>query len=186
MAYIGADINITKSGKGIKAKDLERYLQSLAKNVVTVGVHKDKGSELVKRAAHTEFGTTHFTEGWNTPVGAVKKVPPRPVIRMYLYPEMKKEIGIQYQIAMNYEKKSQLVNPDNSAFETQKSLGQECVYMQREKIASGGFDQSTNDTGLDPEHNGSRFVEYKGFDFPWIGSSETMSAIDYKVGKNNE
>lgn len=197
MAYFSIETSIKREKNGIKQANLEKYLRSLAKNVITVGVHRDKGQELVKRAMHTEFGTGEkpalFTDGWyegkgtslnSEPYGdSGQKVPPRPVIRMSLYPEMEREISAEYQIAMNHEKKSGLVTPDKNAVHTQKRVGEMCRDMQREKATGGGFDQSTNTTGKNPEHNGEKTVEYKGFDHPWVSTGETISAIDYKVEK---
>ena len=181
MASINIDVNIERKKNGIKIENLKKYFQSLENRVLTVGVHSDKGQDIVTRAKHTEFGTTKYPKGWETPFGHVQVVPPRPAIRMYLYEDMKDEISNEYQIAINRQKRTKLTTPDVSADKTLSNLGQECVYMQRDKMARGGYDQSTNKTGLDPEHNGDRTIAYKGFDDPWMQIGETISAVDYKV-----
>lgn len=183
MAYLSVDADIQKKNNGIRIEDLEKYLQSLASSKLSVGVHADKGQEMVKRAVHTEFGTTKFLEGWETPFGWVRVVPPRPAIRMYLYKDMKDEINTEYQLAINGEKKTKLRTAENSANKTLQRVGQECVFMQRDKMANGNYDQSTNNTGLNPEKNGIRTINYKGFDDPWVQTGNTISAVDYKIEK---
>ena len=78
---------------------------------------------------------------------------------------------------------SKLRNPIDSSNEVLKTVGEECVVMQRNKMANGGYDTKTNDTGLNPENNGQRTVDYKGFDDVWVQTGETISAVDYKVTK---
>ena len=176
---------LEKRDNGIKLENAISFFEELQKNKITVGVHKDKGAKVVKKAAHTEFGTTVF-EGWNTPFGKLYVVPPRPVIRMYLYPEMKEEISETYKKSVDAEMGSKAKNPRQNTEEVQKNVGETCVKLQQEKIAYGGFDQSTNSTGVDPEHNGIRTIEYKGFDHPWYQTGETMEAIDYKIEKRDK
>ena len=191
MAYISINVETVKGKDGLKLENLISYYKSLSDNVVTVGVHKDKGRELVKRAAHTEFGTTLFEEGWGTPFGHVYVVPPRPAIRMYLYPEMIDTIKTTYIDSIDTSKKLGVKNPVQDAKEAQEVVGEVSKTMQKEKMLKGGYDQSTNDTGLDPEHNGAEIapgiyaktIAYKGFDDPWIQTGETLNAVDFKIEK---
>ena len=195
MAYLSVDIDIRKEHNGIKIEDFKKYFQSLSDNKISVGVHKDKGRLAVLKAQHTEFGTMppndtkvgkDIPTGFKHPFGhSGVLVPPRPVIRMYLYQDIKEQISNEYQLALNSAKRTKLKNPSNNAIDTQKRLGQECVYMQRDKLNNGGYDTSTNMTGLDPEHNGLKTIKYKGFDNPWVQTGATNAAIDYKVEKRS-
>lgn len=187
---------LERKGNGIKIEDAITFFRDLSKNKISSGIHSDKGHNVVLKAAHTEFGTSKvvpmFPNGWNgkdipngfeKPYGYVKKVPPRPAIRMYLYQDMRDNITEEFGVAMNREKKSKLRNPIDSSNEVLKTVGEECVVMQRNKMANGGYDTKTNDTGLNPENNGQRTVDYKGFDDVWVQTGETISAVDYKVTK---
>lgn len=183
MTYVSIKVKTERKNNGIKAENLEKYLNSLANNVLSVGVHKEAGAELVKRAKHTEFGTLYPNNGqwYDKDYGWSGIVPPRPIIRMYLYPEILREIDIEYQLAINNEKHKGLKAPVNNAEDTQKRLGELCVVMQRNKASERGYDESTNTTGYDPNHNGIKTIKYKGFDMTWFQTGQTVSAIDYKI-----
>ena len=197
MAYT-VTTKLERKGNGIKVEDAITFFRSLEKNKVSSGIHSDVGKHIVQKAAHTEFGSAQiipvFPDGWvgkdipqgfDKPYGSVgtKRVPPRPAIRMFLYQDMRQGITDEYALELNRQKHAKLKNPKINATQTLEKVGQECVYMQRDKMARGGFDQSTNDTGLNPEVNGDRTVAYKGFDDPWVQTGETISAVDYKVTK---
>jgi len=175
--------SLERKNNGIKPENAISFFEELEKNKISAGIHGDKGGKVIKKAAHTEFGTTVFAEGWGTPFGKVYVVPPRPVVRMYLYKDMKDKISETYEKSVNDEMRSKLKNPRQNANDVQSKIGEVCVELQHEKIAYGGFDNSTNSTGVDPEHNGERTILYKGFDHPWYQTGETMEAIDYKVEK---
>lgn len=176
MAYT-TTIKLERKGNGIKIEDAIAFFRSLEKNKISSGVHKDAGIEYVKRAAHTEFGTPVFGDwGWGI-------VPPRPAIRMSLYPEMKEEITKTYSKNINLEKKSKLMSPNNSALQVQEEIGSKAQFLQQNKMIEGGYSWEGNTTGYDPEHNGIRTIMYKGFDDPWISTGETLSKVDYKVTK---
>ena len=182
MAY-NFKTSLQRKNNGIKPENAMVFFEELQKNKISVGIHKDKGALAVKKAAHTEFGTTVFKDGWKTPFGKVYVVPPRPVVRMYLYKDMKDAISETYEKKVNNEMKSKLKNPKQNADDVQEEIGEVCVILQQSKITKGGFDNFTNNTGLDPEHNGIRTINYKGFDHPWYQTGETLEAIDYKVEK---
>ena len=195
MAYT-IQTKLERKGNGIKVEDAIAFFRSLEKNKISSGIHKDEGQDVVLKASHTEFGTgrvmSMYPDGWyggdippftDKPYGYVKRVPPRPAIRMYLYQDMRDKITNEYQFAMDVEKHSKLKQPNVNAQNVLKHVGSECVVMQRDKMARGGYDQSTNDTGLDPENNGLRTINYKGFNDPWVQTGETISAVNYKVTK---
>lgn len=180
MAY-NMFAKLERKGNGIKVEDAITFFRDLEQLKVSSGVHSDEGSEYIKRAAHTEFGTTRFAP-WNTPFGMVYVVPPRPAIRMGLYPEMRKEITDTYIKNINAQKKSKLKKPGNNALSVQEEVGIKAQYLQQEKMRKGGYSLEGNTTNLDPEHNGVRTVAYKGFDDPWIGKTgETIEHVNYKV-----
>lgn len=177
---------LERKDNGIKFENAISFFKELEKNKITAGIHKDKGALTLKKAVHTEFGTTMFPEGWKTPFGKVYVVPPRPVTRMYLYPEMKEEISETYKNSVDEEMATKIKNPKQNVRRVQESIGEVCVKLQQEKIAYGGFSQSVNDTRVDPEHNGERTIQYKGFDHPWYQTGKTMDAIDYKIEKRDK
>lgn len=195
MTYI-IETKTERKGNGIKPENAIAFFRNLDKNKISSGIHKEAGKQVVLKAAHTEFGTGKvvpmYPNGWDgkdipngfdKPYGYVKRVPPRPAIRMYLYQDMKNNISEEYGVAINREKKTKLKNAVESANNVLKTVGAECVVMQRNKMANGNYDTSTNDTGLNPESNGQRTIDYKGFDDTWIETGETISAVDYKVSR---
>lgn len=181
MTY-GVTTKLERKGNGIKPNDAIAFFRNLEKTKVSSGIHKEEGQEYVKRAAHTEFGSPVFGS-WETPFGTVHQVPPRPAIRMFLYPEMKEEITNTYSKNINSEKKSKLRMPSNNALEVQEQVGMMCQYLQQEKMIKGGYSWEGNNTGNDPEHNGIRTIIWKGFDDPWISTGETLGHVNYKVTK---
>lgn len=181
MAYT-VTTKLERKGNGIKVEDAITFFRSLEKNKVSSGIHSDAGAEIVKRAVHTEFGEAKFPQ-WETPFGTVRHVPPRPAIRMTLYPEMKKEVTSTYSKSINNEKRGKLKNPNNNALEVLDEVGMKAQYLQQNKMIEGGYSWEGNISGNDPEHNGIRTIAYKGFDDPWISTGETLSKVDYKVTK---
>ena len=178
MAY-NIHTSFEKKGNGIKVENAITFFRNLSEYKISSGVHKDAGSEYVKRAWHTEFGG-HWYE---PPFGDSGIVPPRPAIRMYLYPEMRDEITSTYSNSIDKEKRSKLRTPNSNSFEAQKSVGEKCQYLQQIKMMEGGYDTSTNKTKFDPEYNGQKTIDWKGFDDPWIGTGETLGKVEYKVTK---
>ena len=177
---ISIKTSLKRKSNGIKSENAIAYFQSLNDNKVSSGFHKDVGAEILKRAIHTEFGGSWYEE----PFGASGKVPPRPIVRMYLYPEMREGITKTYSQNINSEKNKKLTMPSSNARGTLEEVGKECSYLQKEKVFLRGFDESTNKTPYDPNYNGEKTINWKGFDQPWIGrSGQTVDAIDYKVEK---
>lgn len=175
-------IKLERKGNGIKVDDAITFFRSLEKNKISSGIHKEEGQEYIKRAAHTEFGSPVFGS-WETPFGTVSQVPPRPAIRMGLYPEMRKDITDTYYKNINTQKKSKLRNPNSNALDVQEQVGMKAQYLQQQKMIVGGYSWEGNTTGNDPEHNGIRTVVWKGFDDPWISTGETLEHVNYKVTK---
>ena len=173
---------LERKGNGIKVENAIAFFRNLEKNKISSGIHKEEGREYIKRASHTEFGSPVFG-AWETPFGKVNHVPPRPAIRMYLYPEMMKEVSNTYSKNINSEKKTKLRTPSNNALEVQEEVGLKCKTLQQEKMRKGGYSWEGNTTGNDPEHNGIRTIAYKGFDDPWIQTGETVTKVNYKVTK---
>lgn len=164
--------------RDIRLKDVPKYYQTLTENKVSVGFHKDVGIRILTKAVNTEFGGLIYFSPHKHYVTA----PPRPIVRMYLYPEMKEKITQEFQKAINDEMGRGIKTPKTNAKNSLKHVGEECVYMQKEKVFIRGFDNSTNDTPFDPDYNGEEIVDYKGFDQPWIGKTgKTIEAINYKV-----
>lgn len=208
MASLDIDIEFKRLNNGIKIENLKEYLQSLNDKILTVGVHADAGKENIKKMLWNEFGTNHRLKydsvvipgvglkplsrktlskaGYDNQIidaDADISIPARPVVRMYLYQDIKNEIGIEYQLAMNREKQTRLISPKISAEKTLNDLGQECVYMQRDKMANGNFSQIDN-KGKNTESNSPLTVKVKGFDQPYFDTGELIGKISYKV-KNN-
>lgn len=176
MAYT-IQTKLERKGNGIKVENAIAFFRSLEKNKISSGIHKDEGQEFVKRAAHTEFGTPRFGDwGWGI-------VPPRPAIRMFLYPEMMDEVSKTFYEYINSEKKTKLISPSSSAQEVDEQVGYMCQYLQQTKMMDGGYSLEGNTTGLDPEHNGLPTIEFKGFDDPWISTSQTLAHVNFKVTK---
>lgn len=170
---------LERKGNGIKIEDAITFFRDLDKNKISSGVHSDAGAEFVKRAVHTEFGGY-----WNEePFGASGTVPPRPAIRMYLYPEMKEEVTSTYSKSINNEKRGKLRNPNSNSLNVQKEVGEKCKTLQKDKMTNGGYYVYGTGNKFDPEHNGQKTIAWKGFDDPWIGTGETVSKVDYKVTK---
>ena len=193
MAYLSIDVDIQKNNNGINIEDLKSYLKSLTSNNLFVGVHADAGQENVKKMLWNEFGTNHYAKhDYNFESHGIKdnfihegtdiRIPARPVVRMYLYSEMKNEICIEYQLALNSEKTTKLKKPTSSAMVTLNRLGQECVFMQRNKMANGSFSQ-IDTKGKDTESNRGLTIKLKGFNHPYFDTGELISKIDYKIRK---
>lgn len=162
----------------IRLKDVPKFYQTLIQNKVSVGFHKEVGKQILTKATNTEFGGVIYFKPHKHYVLA----PPRPIVRMYLYQEMKDKITQELQKAINNEIKQGIKTPISCAKNSLKKLGKECADMQKEKIFLRGFDTSTNNTPFDPDYNGAEIVDYKGFDQPWIGKTgRTINAINYKV-----
>ena len=171
---------LERKNNGIKVENAISFFKNLEKSKVSSGFHKDVGKEILKRATNTEFGGVIYFAPHQHDVLA----PPRPIVRMYLYPEMKKDINKTYVDSIDYETNKKLRNPQTNAIEVLEKVGEMCKDLQKAKVFIKGFDTSTNTTGYDPNYNGAEIVEYKGFDQPWIGKTgETFEAIDYKVTK---
>lgn len=175
--------NLERKGNGIKVENAIAFFRSLEKTKVSSGIHKEAGGKIIKRASRTEFGSPVFGS-WMTPFGIVNQVPPRPAIRMSLYPEMKEEITDTYSKNINKQKKHKLKAPYDSALGVQKEVGIKAQYLQQNKMIEGGYSWEGNTTGNDPEHNGVRTIVYKGFDDPWIQTGETLAHVDYKISAN--
>lgn len=178
MAY-NIHTSFEKKGNGIKVENAIAFFRNLSEYKISSGIHKDAGLEYVKRAVHTEFGGHWF----ELPFGDSGIVPPRPAIRMYLYPEMREEITTTYSKGIDSEKKGKLRVPSTNSLEVQKEVGEKCQYLQQEKMIEGGYDTSTNRTKFDPEYNGQKTIAWKGFDDPWISTGETLGKVEYKVTK---
>lgn len=173
---------LERKGNGIKVENAITFFRNLENHKISSGIHSDAGAEIVKRAVHTEFGESMFYQ-WETPFGTVRHVPPRPAIRMTLYPEMKKEITSTYFESINNEKHKNIKNPNNNALKVLDEVGMMAQYLQQDKMIRGGYSWEGNISGNDPEHNGERTIAYKGFDDPWRQTGETISAVSYKVTK---
>ena len=177
---ISIKTSLKRKGNGIKPENAIAYFRGLQENKISSGFHKDVGAEILKRAINTEFGGVIYFKPHNHNVLA----PPRPIVRMYLYPEMRDKVTKIYAENIDNSKDTNLRTPNNNVQKTLEELGKECSYLQKEKIFLRDFDTSTNYTPYDPNYNGAEIVEYKGFDQPWIGKSgKTIEAIDYKVEK---
>lgn len=181
MAYT-VQTKLERKGNGIRVEDAIAFFRGLEKNKISSGIHKEEGQEYIKRAAHTEFGSPVFG-AWETPFGTVNHVPPRPAIRMFLYPDMLKEVSDTYSKKIDIEKKNKLKSPNNNVLEVQEKVGMKCQYLQQEKMIKGGYSWEGNNTGNDPEHNGIRTIMWKGFDDPCISTGETLQHVNYKVTK---
>lgn len=183
MSIVSLDVKIERKKNGIKIENLERYLKSLAQSKLSIGVHKEAGADLVKRAKHTEFGTqppnaiVWYEEGY----GSSGIVPPRPIIRMYLYPEMLNGISKAYKQGIKMAKSVKMKDADRIAENTLNLVGQVGVSLQKEQVFLRNYDTSTNKSPFDPNYNGDKTIKYKGFDLPWIGTGQTVEAINYKV-----
>ena len=99
--------------------------------------------------------------------------------------DLTKDIELHKEVEISFaEKNKKLTMPSSNARETLEEVGKECSYLQKEKVFLRGFDESTNKTPYDPNYNGEKTINWKGFDQPWIGrSGQTVNAIDYKVEK---
>ena len=96
--------------RDVRLKDIPLFYKNLADNKITVGVHKREGMEVgstdlpkkantLEKAYWNEFGTTHtvtklFRKRARTDnklvtfkEGTIINIPPRPFVRLYLYPE---------------------------------------------------------------------------------------------------
>ena len=178
MAYT-VTTKLERKGNGIKVEDAITFFRNLEKNKVSSGIHSDAGAEIVKRAVRTEFGGHWF----EPPFGDSGTVPPRPAIRMTLYPEMKKEITFTYSKNIDIEKRGKLRSPNTNSLDVQKAVGEKCQFLQQEKMIEGGYYVYGTGKKYDPEHNGQKTIAWKGFDDPWISTGETLSKVDYKVTK---
>lgn len=168
---------LERKSNGIKIENAIEFFRELERNKVSSGIHREEGSEYVKRAAHTELGSPVFGDwGFGT-------VPPRPAIRMTLYPEMMKQVNKTYCDNVNSAKRGNLVKPNDSAMDVLDKVGDTCQYLQQKKMIDGGYSWEGNTTGYGPEHNGERTILFKGFDDPWINTTETLQHVNYKVSK---
>lgn len=172
-------ITLETKGNGININNAIAYFKGLENHKVSSGFHKDVGAEILKRAVHTEFGGSWYEE----PYGASGTVPPRPVVRMYLYPEVVRAVGETYKDNIDNEKDTRLKIPNNNVVNTLENLGEVCSDLQKQRISIRDYDESTNDTPFDPNYNGEKTIKWKGFDHPWIQTGQTLDAIDYKVEK---
>jgi hypothetical protein len=179
-----AETEIKTEHNGIRVNDAISYIKNLAANRLTVGIHRDAGADVVKKANHTEFGGSWVGTDGNfgkKPFGKSGIVPPRPAIRMNLYPDMKKDLHLRYENEVDIEKRSKLTAAASSANHVLDNVGKRGVELQRDKMANGGYFRYGKGLELDPEHNGNKTIKYKGFDDPWIQTGETISKVSYKV-----
>ena len=206
MSLLDVDITVTKNKNGMSLKNLKKYFLTLHATDITVGIHADAGKDNVNKMKWNEFGTNHklkydsvaiqnvglkplssntaqfVVEDFSNLVekGVDISIPARPVVRMYLYPEILREINIEQQLAINRAKKEGLKNPQASAEKTQRKVGEECVMLQREKMAKGNFAPIDN-KGKD-QNNNSPLTQYiKGFNHPYFKTGELISKINYKI-----
>lgn len=165
--------------RDVRLKDVPKFYGALIDNKLSVGFHKEVGVNILTKAMNTEFGGTIYFAPHQHYVTA----PPRPIVRMYLYPRMTDKIHKSYSEYINDEILGGLKAPKTNAKDVLKNIGKECVYLQKSQIWMRDYDTSVNPyPHLDPNINGAEIVEYKGFDFPWIGKTgKTIEAINYKV-----
>lgn len=171
-------VNLKLKERDVRLKDIPKYYESLCEKKISVGFHKDVGIRILTKAINTEFGGIIYFKPHKHYVLA----PPRPIVRMYLYPRMKQEIAKAFLNSIDEEMNKGIRPIKTSAKNSLKKVGERCVDLQQEQIFLRDYDVSTNDTPFDPNFNGEEIVEYKGFDHPWIGKTgKTFNAINYKI-----
>ena len=148
--------------RDVKLKDIPSFYQELISNKITVGIHKDQdyrfdGKNNVDLAYINEFGLGH--------------VPPRPFIRLYLYPEIVNQIGKEYASEYNIQLKNGIKGIKNSEKNILKRTGMKSSEKMCDIIASRSV--------LEP--NKPKTIELKGFDYPLVETGALFKAIRYKV-----
>jgi len=162
MAYYS---KIEFKKRDVRLKDVPKFLQGLIENKVTVGIHqtqdkRPRGKSNVYIGYINEFGLGNF--------------PPRPFVRLYLYPEKTYRVMNEYRNRYNEQIRQGLKTPIMSAKNVLKDVGEIAQKEMRDIILSNTMLIS----------NAPKTIELKGFDYPLVETGRLVNAIKYKVEKS--
>lgn len=163
-------------------KCLEKYLNDFSKVQTTVGVHADKGKDVVDKAVWNEFGTKHISKGYKFIKNGVEykikrgtdiSIPARPFIRLYLYSDA--VLKIKNELAKNVETMAlghkRLKQPLKAVTHTMDNIGRVAKELMKEKM--------TNPNNY--KKNADLTIAIKGFDYPLYDTGELLSSIDSRL-----
>ena len=177
-------------------QSLEKYLRGFGKVEATVGVHADKGKEVVQRAVWNEFGTKRTAEEHYLIVegkglfpiekevmafddeivakGSDLSVPARPFVRLFLYPQhvlkICRELAKNVEtMALAHKRLSQ--NPLKAATTTMDNIGRVAKELMRSNITNSNIHKP----------NTPLTQRLKGFNHPLYDTGEMLASIDSKL-----
>lgn len=169
------DINLT---------NLAKFYKGLMENKLSVGLHKEQGSHNVEKGFWNEFGATPFVlakpmrkklaDGTYTRLekGTILHIPPRPFIRLYLYPEKQQRVFKEYKTSYEMCLKEGIKRPNSSVKKVLDNVGFVAVNEIHNLILSKTL-----------LSNAPLTIAIKGFDFPLFKTGSMVNAIKHKVRK---
>lgn len=189
-------VKIEFKKRDIALKNVPKFYQTLAENKMSIGVHKREGlsvgttdkpnrANILERAYFNEFGTRQYvsktfrkksqTDGKMVVFqkGDLIVVPPRPFVRLYLYPNRLEKVMVAYVNFIDNSFLHGLKSPVVDARETLK-------YVAR--IAEEEM-QSIIGEKVELQPNSAFTVYLKGFDYPLVETGRLLYAIKGKVEK---
>ena len=184
------------------------YFEDLNSLQAKVGVHASAGEENVKKAIWNEYGTNRAKDNTKLKYNSVAimgeglkpinsqnresglfvgkgsdiSIPPRPFVRLFLYPDLVDKLAKDTMDYINVVLSKKKIR-SNDARETYKRMGITGVDLMRSKMEYKNFDKSSNHTHKDQEHNSPITQYIKGKDTPLFDTGELYDAVDYKVRK---
>lgn len=180
MARIKCSIKLRP--RDLRLKDVVRFYGAIASNKVTVGVHGTQGVSNVKKAVANEFGgiftitKTRKVRMANGRYATLKagtqfRIPPRPFVRLYLYPNKVKRIQGEYIARISEEIRHGFKTPVAKARSVLKDVAFVAQKQMQETIQGN--------TTLEP--NAPFTIARKGFDYPLVEKGNLLNSIKGKV-----